>query len=175
MTMPMLEHESNTSIDGIASRASTSLQSISTTLDRTFLIKKMEVSVLLDPGLESAASPGAFAVQIGKVVFFHSTGVESTIATAYDETLMNQESHNDIIWEIPFVFQPITFDSTSETYGDGQGVAMTRTKSFPKGYPLDKSDTYTWNAFNPSSTTYHDPSSRNSELNLRVRYWGVYL
>ncbi len=170
----MLEHESNTSIDAIAARASSSLESFS--LDRTFLIKKMEVTVILAPGLSSAATPSIHDPQMGKVVFFHSSGLESTIATAYDESIQNPESHNDIIWEVPFVFQPGTVDTDGGFAWPGQGVAMTRTKSFRKGYPLDKSDTYSWNAFNPSSANaFPNPTSINSELNIRVRYWGAYL
>ncbi len=173
----MIEHESSVSLDSIATRATGSLQVLTggTDFDRTFLIKKMEVELTVYPGIDFAAAPTFAAPVPGKLVFFHSGGIASSIADAFDAALTDKERSNDVIWTLPFVWQPMVHDT--DAVGDiipGQGVALARTKSFPKGYPMDKDEVYSWTVFNPGSFAFPNPDS-NSECILRVRYWGVYL
>ncbi len=174
MPVAMLEHEVNTAgADGLTTRNTTSIQSV--TVDRSFLIKKMEITLLFTSGGDSGTTTPQFTGHPMKVVFFHSDGVATSAANAYDAAIQFPESHNDVIYEIPFIFKPAEVDDAGGWAVQGIHTAISRTKTFPKGYPMDKDDTYSWVLFNPSASTAPDPTAVNSNCNLRVRYWGVYL
>ncbi len=170
----MMEHESVTNIDATPTRASTTLQAI-TTNDRTFLVKKMEITVSLAPGGDSGASTPQFTGTPMYLLFFHNDGITANPAEAFDAHLMDKERHNDIIWMMPFIHKPAEVDDAGGWTAEGFQFNATRTKSFPKGYPMDKNDSYTWYVFNPTAGTSPDPSAIGSQFALRVRYWGVYI
>lgn len=182
MSMPILEHENEGSVfDGLATRDEVTLISVSP--DRSFLIKKMEIEFMVMPGEDADTETSAFtsfAPDVGLLVLYHDDGTSSDAEASLDATLQDTESHNDIIWSQPFQYQVryIYLDDTSGTGAVIQGipVVLKRTKSFPKGYPLDKDDTYSWRAVNVKETAaFSNPTGINTRHFLRVRYFGVYL
>ncbi len=169
----MLEHESSASPDATTTRSTTSIETLN--VDRTFLIKKMEIQFIFTPGGDSGTTTPQHTGHPMYLVFFHNDGTAANTAAALDGGFQDPETHNDIVWMAPFIFKPAEVDDAGGWAVQGTQVALTRIKSFPKGYPLDKNDSYTWLMFNPSTATAPDPAAINSLANLRVRYWGVYV
>ncbi len=182
MSMPMLEHETQgTGLSGLTAR--NEVQIVAVDLDRTFLIKKMEVEFSVDPGLNliaDDASAAQFSIDQGLLVFFHEAGVATDAENALDASLEDAEKHNDIIWSNPFNMSPgsfLTDDADNVTSSQlAKDVIFKRTKSFPKGYPLDRSDSYSWKVINLSeSAAFNAPATLVPNHFLRVRYWGVWI
>lgn len=175
--MPMLEEEvEGITIGGLAARAETTLMSWigGTDYDQAFLNKKMEIDFWIKPGLNADGTIALYSS--GLLVLFHDDGVTADAEAALDAAPHDTISHNDIVWSMPFIWQPDNVDDTSGWAMKGTEVAVRRTKSFPKGYPFNLDDTYSWRIINTDeSAAWVTPASVNAEAGLRVRSWGIYL
>ncbi len=171
----MLESETGTNLTALAVRGTLDIEAAFAP-DRTFLIKKMEINFQCTGGLETSTTPGQVSELQAYLVFFHDSGAAGgSIAAALNAGLQDKELHNDIIWMMPFLVRPQIVDTDAAWALAGLGFAAMRTKSFPKGYPLDKDETYVWGLFNPRSSAWFLPLSTAPNAQLRIRYWGVYL
>ncbi len=173
MGIDMIEHETqNTGMDGLAARAELTLVTVN--LDRTFLVKRMEIGVGIHGGVEVVGA--GVGVGLGELVFFHDDGLAADAEAALNATDQDKETHNDIIWARHFNWAPDDIDDASGWALRGIHQSFKTSKSFPKGYPMDKNDTYTWRVINVHpSAAMPNPAAENSQIVLHVRYWGVYL
>ncbi len=171
----MLEHETaNIAPGGLAARAQSDIFTIGTTtkiLNRTFLIKKMEIEFSFLPAAVTDDA-GVLAAQGGMLCFQDiSSGTDTdTVAEALDADLEDQAKHQSLIWTRNFVFNYNLIDDADNIVTLPTLITWKTSKSFPKGFPLDKSKSYKWTIFNQTATWL-----TGSLANLRVRYFGVYL
>ncbi len=178
MVMDMIEHETTGSSNlALATRAEKDVLTIGTgadILNRTFLIKKMEIEYSLTvPFVTDVAT---VQTQLGFLALqMTSAGSNAdTIAESFDATLEDKSVHDSVIWSRNFIWYPHLLDTTGNDLVafNPNTISFKTSKSFPKGYPLDKDEVYTWKVFNQSGSISWLTGSTN---NLRVRYWGVYL
>ncbi len=176
MPIDMIEHEfEGTSLNSLGARNEQNIQTVSSSnLDRNFLIKKMEIEFMIHGGVDVTGA--TFGPNPSLLVFFHDDGIAADAENSLDAEVMHKEAHNDIIWSRPFSWMPVQTDDTNGHSIDGLHPVFKTSKSFPKGYPLSKEDTYIWKVINVSETlAFANPASEASNVWLRVRYWGVYL
>ncbi len=175
MPVDMIEQENQgTSLDSLGARAEVVIATIGD-LDRTFLIKRMEIEFIANGGVDVVGSQ-AFATGNALLVFYHDSGVSADAEAALDAGLTDKESHNDIIWSRPFLISPKNLDDAGGWFLPGIDTVFKTSKSFPKGYPLDKDDTYQWKVLNLSeSLAFPNPVAEGSTIMIRTRFWGVYL
>ncbi len=172
----MLEFEVNDITPGaLASRTSSDFFAIGTTtkiLNRTFLFKKMEINFSLLPSIiTDDATTSTYGA--GYLVLQNTTaGTDSdTVAESFDAELENTQVHNTVIWAKIFSFNyGLRDDADQISYPPGL-VNMNTSKSFSKGFPLDKDETYTWRVFNNTAGTW----VTGNIIHCRVRMFGVYL
>ncbi len=143
-----------------------------TELKRTFLIKKMEIEfTLCTPVTTDLATLDT--CRPSYLVFQKTSGRtdSDTVAEAFDSNFQgDDDKHLTVIWSMPFLFQEGIVDSTSDVVMITD-ISRKTSKSFPKGYPLDKDEVYTWKIFNASGVNW----STGGSIDLRVRKWGVYI
>ncbi len=175
MAMDMLEHEdANISPGGLAARAQSDIFTIGTTtkiLNRTFLIKKMEIEFSFIPAAVTDDA-GVLAAQAGMLCFQDiSSGTDTdTVAEALDANLENTAVHQTLIWTRNFAFNYNVIDDADNIVDLVPITVWKTSKSFPKGFPLDKDKQYKWSLFNQTGTWL-----TGNLANLHVRYFGVYL
>ncbi len=176
MAMDMLENETSfSSVGALASRADFDLQTIggsgTNVLNRSFLLKKMEIefALLLAQTLDDAS----LVQNLGYLVLQdESAGSDAdTTAESFDAVLEDKAKHNTVIWTRLFHFVHPLNDDADNILHPGVTPVFKTSKSFPKGFPLDKDNSYQWKLFNPTST----PWTTGNLAFLRVRYWGVFL
>ena len=176
MPMDMIEHEvANVAVGALASRVHVDIQTIGTSagiLNRTFLIKKMEIEFCYLPSfvLDDAST---LQSNVGYLILQDESSGSNTDqpAEAFDAQLEDKAVHESVIWSRIFVFVNPLQDDTDNISFPATNVIFKTSKSFPKGFPLDKTKTYQWKIFNPTTLAYID----GGLAYLRVRYWGVYL
>lgn len=176
MAMDMIEHEvANVAVGTITTRAHVDIQTIGTSagiLNRSFLIKKMEIEFSFLPSFttDDASGQGAFPAYL---IFQDESSGSNTDqpAEAFDAQLEDKAVHETVIWSRIFHFNHGLRDDADQISYAGIPATFKTSKSFPKGFPLDKTKIYQWKIFNPTTSTFFD----NSLAYLRVRYWGVYL
>ncbi len=178
MTMGMLEHEKeDIALGALASRSQVTLISIGvgatvSELSRSFLVKRMEIeytivpSLATDDGTVTGSRP--FYIVFMKV---SSGSHQDTVAECFDATLENSEIHKQVIWTRPGILQPDLVDDTDNVALRRDPDVVKTSKSFSKGYPLDKDETYRWVLFNSGGSAF----TTGAFLGLRIRYWGVQL
>ncbi len=177
MVMDMLEHETADHAPGaLAARAHSTIFTIGTStnvLNRTFLLKKMEIEFTWFSATPTDDANAIFG-EFGYLLLQNTTsGTDAdSPAESFDAALADREKHNTIIWTRNFLAQPSLFDDTDNISFPGNLVSFKTSKSFPKGFPLDKDENYSWRLFNQSTAS---PWTTGGVANLRVRYWGVYL
>ncbi len=173
----MLEHEGVVGIGALASRADAAVAIIgrgeTQEVERSFLIKKMEIEFTLQP----ARTPDDANVDtdlISFLIFRKTTGADAidTTAEAFDARIDDKEAHQRVIWSRNFLYREILLDDTDNISQWGQNIVWKTSKTFPKGYPMDKDETYAWSVFNADNANTY---SNGAFAHLRVRYWGVYL
>ncbi len=178
MGMDMIEDEVNDhSIGALAARSDSTLMSIGaggvTELNRTFLVKRMEINFMHAAAVatDDAAWPGTY---MGMLCFQKTSGGSDfdTSAEMFDAVLENKAGHELMIWSRYLIGTPSLLDDADQISLMGLHTAWKTSKSFPKGYPLDKHDTYAWRFFNPSASVAIPTGSLTF---LNVRYWGVFL
>ncbi len=173
--MDMLEFEVQSSPGALAARAESNQITIGTTteiLNRTFLIKKMEIQFSLLPWADTDIT--GVVQNFGYLYFYQSTGAtdRDSLAEILDARLDDAEVKRMLIWLRNFVITPLIIDPTNNSYDPGSVIAFTTSKSFPKGYPLDKDEEYKIGVFNPHAT---QAWVATCVIIIRVRFWGIYL
>ncbi len=177
MVMDILEHETaETAVGTLATRADLDLFTINDgaqqVLNRSFLIKRMEVNFVFLPPVntDDATTPGSFAGYLA--LQDESSGTaDDTVAEAFNAPIDADHKHNTIIWAKTFFAFSGYIDDTDNVTLRPTAAVMNTSKSFPKGFPLDKLKTYQWKVFNPSGSNW----ATGALVNLRVKYFGVYL
>ncbi len=175
--MPMLEHENAAvTMGALAARGEVDIASFGSgtqILNRTFLIKKMEIEFFISPPADGDVSAIPIPA-VGNLVLMKTSGGTNadTVAECYDSAVEDQKVHENVIWTRNFIWVPTILDITGNDLVAYSSIyALFKTsKSFPKGYPLDKDETYVWKVFN------QDPANAwvtGSFAYLRVRYFGV--
>ncbi len=172
----MLEHESFGSQSSIASRGSSTIISLgddgtNEELTSSFLLKRMEISFAGLAGIITDDLPAN--VQTGLYyLILHKTSVNNavdTIAEQFDARATDRDAHQQIIWVRQFVVRTHITDDADNVSFTGLDAVFNTSKSFSKGFRLDKDETYVWAVFNPSAIALTAMGS----VSLRVRYWGV--
>ncbi len=177
MAMDMIEHETPSTTPGtLSSRGAADIFTIGTgtaILNRSFLVKRMEIEFILEPPVDTSIDDG-LGLQSGYLLLQKtSAGSDSdTPAEAFDALLENKAVHETVVWSRPFGFWNTLIDvSGNDLVELAQPVVFKTSKSFPKGYPLDKDEIYIWRLFNSGATSW----LTGVVSQLRVRYWGVFL
>jgi len=116
---------------------------------------------------------GMSTAELFYLVFRKTTGGSDidTTAEAFDADVEDDSKHKVVIWSRPGVARPLLLDDTENVVDQPPIVVWKTSKSFPKGYPLDKDEDYTWSVFNAAGSTF----VTGYLAFLRVRYWGVKL
>ncbi len=173
--MDMLEFEVQSAPGALGARAESNQITIGTTteiLNRTFLIKKMEIQFSMIPWSDTDIS--AIVTGFGYLYFYQSTGAtdRDTLVEILDARLDDSEIKRQLIWLRNFVIHPFVLDSINNAVEQGTMISWSTSKSFPKGYPLDKDEQYKIGVFNPSTSVAW---VSGSVIIIRVRFWGIYL
>ncbi len=163
MAMAMLEHEvAAIAVGALASRATKTIINIAVDeLPQNFLIKKMEINFTYD-GFPIAAD----VTQHGMLVFRNA---DTTVAASLDARIDDEKLHQKIIWAKAVTI--VAFDGVATSEANVPFLTINTSKSFPKGFPLSREDAYQWTFFNIAGS----PMTTGAILNLRVRYFGVWL
>ncbi len=169
MAMDMLEFEVFVAGASIASRLSQVLETITEGLElpSSFLVKRMEISFVALPHV--AQTDGSTGILY--LIFVNKTraGAVNTIAEMLDARGDDIHGHQGIIWlKMGYVSEDFIDAANGLSTGQHPWVLNT-SKSFPKGFRLDKDEEYTWEVFNPSTGALDLVGS----YALRTRYWGV--
>ncbi len=178
MAMDMLEHEHNQHNAGaLASRTSSTIMSIGSgteILDRTFLVKRMEIEFMITPWPDVTIA-ALDTPRKGYLVFINTSRRTDadTVAESFDAPLTNKEMHQGLIWSRPFVLVTELVDDTENVVDRPQNpsTVFKTSKSFSKGFPLDKDETYAWQLFNAGGNAW----ASGSDAYLHIRYWGIYV
>lgn len=176
----MIEHEEYKDTDGtIASRTALTLHTVS--IHRSFLVKRMEIEFTAIPNAyesndaqylpyrSAGAASGDF--QVLGLAFWDQTGGVSLATNILDQGAEDAIEHKRLIWMRHVVTGMGLSDDTDNVVMPPVWATMKTQKTFAKGFPLDKDNTYLWTLFNPMGHT----SNHGVAWWLRVRYWGVYL
>ncbi len=176
MPMDLLEHEAFTAGSSIATRASQVLTTIgaggSHELPKSFLIKRMEIEYVCTPDV--ITDDAALGALVPMMLALHKNSVAATVDTVaeqLDARIDDIMAHQQIIWRRKFIFNPSLIDDGDNITQLNPGVAFKTSKSFSKGFRLDKDELYRWVIFNPLSGS----SNLVAFHWLTVRYWGVYI
>ncbi len=172
----MLEHEQYSAISSIASRGQSSLTTVGRTgaheISKSFLLKRMEIDFIALPDLiTDDASATANAPYILCFSNQNNAAQVDTPAEMFDVRLEDKLGHQNMICTRPFVIQPHLIDDADNTSHLGETTIFKTSKSFSKGFRLDKDALYTWSIFNPTGVSL----DVIQDAWLKVRYWGVYL
>ncbi len=173
----MIELESESASGALAARGENDGSVIggtgSSILNQTFLCKKMEISftLLASTSTDDAGGP---APSVGYLVLQdESSGTDTdTVAEAFNGALENKPVHESIIWARIFHFTQGLIDDADNIAYRAEHATFQTTKSFPKGFPFDKTKTYQWKVFNPSAATAW---SAGTIWFMRMRAWGIYI
>ncbi len=172
----MLEHEQFGASSSIASRGTSVLLTMGPNgtheLNKSFLLKRMEIDFLVTADLNT--NDATHSVQAPYYLVFHNIEVSAqinTVAENFDSRLDDRQGHQPVIWTRPFLVDPYLVDDSDNVTLKGQGVAFKTSKSFSKGFRLDKDELYTWSIFNPFTSALDVIGF----VGLKVRYWGVYI
>ncbi len=178
MAMDMLEHENYRTDSSIAARGTNAYLTLgddgtNSELSKSFLLKRMEINftALADFIGDDATGSGTAAYVLG----FHRTSVDNTVDTfaeQLDARLEDRLAHQAIIWYRNFNISTHLIDDADNSARAGIDVVINTSKSFSRGFRLDKDETYQWVLFNPSGIAAADIIA---ESGLRVRYWGVFI
>ncbi len=178
MPMDMLEHENFGAESSIAARGSSTILSLgddgtNSELTKSFLIKRMEINFLASANYLTddnlGPSHGFYAL------VFTKTSVDNTIDTIgeqLDTRLEDIRAHQNIIWFRYFYVREGMRDDTDNVTTAPLAATFNTSKSFSKGFRLDKDETYIWAIFNPDGGAAQDTLALSA---LRVRYWGVHI
>ncbi len=176
MAMDMLEHETVQSGSSIATRGSSQIININkggnSELTKSFLLKRMEIEfTALPQQVTNDAIAGAIGLYTLMFISQDRGGEIDTPAEMLDARLDDRIAHQGIIWRRNFVLQPVLVDDADNVTQIGQVANFKTSKSFRKGFRLDKDEDYAWEIFNPAG------ASQDQILThfLTVRYWGVYV
>ncbi len=175
MPMDMLEHENFASQSSISSRGSSAILTLgddgtNSELAQSFLVKRMEIdfAALSNTELNDAnAAPSEIYVLV-----FHKISVDNavdTVAEQFDARLEDRQAHWSIIWTRPFIQRERLADDADQVFSESLEPAFKTSKSFSKGFRLDKDETYQWALFNPGASAIDSMAAKW----LKVRYWGV--
>ncbi len=176
MVMDMLEHEVLVAGSSLATRSQQDLVSIGEglthVLEKSFLVKKMEISFAALPDFVTDDA-GAITTAI-QYLLLRTTSRDSTIdavSEQLDARIGDREAHQGIIWMRIFDILTHLVDDADNVSTFGKSASFSTTKTFSKGFRLDKEEDYRWSVFNPHTTTVNIVSF----YSIRVRYWGVFL
>ncbi len=177
MAMDMLEHEDFQAVSSLASRGTSQIISLAADgtnaeITKSFLIKRMEIEffALADTHVDDASGTGVFPY----VLMLHRNSVDNTVdsvAEQLDARLEDINAHQAIIWSRAFLIKPHIADDGDNVSDTGLDSNFKTSKSFSKGFRMDKDETYAWVVFNPGTAANDAIAVRW----LRVRYWGVYI
>ncbi len=178
MAMDMLEHEQFVSNSSIAARGSSTFLTLGddgTTeeLEQSFLVKRMEIQFTAIPRIvtdDASSVMGTFAYAL----VFTKTSVDNdfdTIAEQLDSRMTDLVAHQALIWYRPYTVTVGLIDDADNIVHIGVPAVFSTSKSFSKGFRIDKDETYLWATFNPASSS----QDALNNTGLRVRYWGVYI
>ncbi len=175
--MGLIEHEAaELGLGALAARTSAAATNIgkgeSQELERTFLVKRMEINGVILPHAETAIS-GVDTDRVISLGFYKTSGGadSNTPAEVLDAALDDDKIHRKLIWMRMFNYRPFIISDAEDEVEFPPNIEFNTTKSFTKGYPLDKDEIYSWQVFNHSSNAL----SSGALLTFRVRYWGVYI
>ncbi len=177
MAMDMLEHESVGSVSSIAGRGTSTIISLgddgtNEELTKSFLIKRMEIDYFGAAGIQTDDATGP--VTAPYYLMFHKTSVANdidTIAEQLNARMEDKNAHQQIIWRRQYFCRNHVIDDADNTNYTGSDVVFKTSKSFSKGFRLDKDETYVWVIFNPSSVAV----TAQVTVSFTCRYWGVYI
>ncbi len=176
MAMDMLEHEALTVGAEITARNTEKLFGLGPNegheLTKSFLLKKMEIDFACLGALE--ISIGDMLAAIYMLVFDNTSSKSAPIDTpaeSFDARIDDRQAHQGIIWGRDFIMSEGLLDTTNGVGAHGTNFQMKTTKTFPKGFRLDKDEIYEWKIFNPHVIALNI----HRFVHLRVRYWGIYI
>ncbi len=163
MAMAILEHEDSAiAVAALGSRLTKTLFNFAADdIPQNFLIKKMEINFTWD-----GTSVSADTSQHGMLVFRNS---DTSVADSLDARLDDDKLHQKIIWAKAVNIN--LFGTSTTTEANVAFMTLNTSKSFPKGFPMSREDGYQWSFFNVAAGAM----ITGSIINLRVRYFGVYL
>ncbi len=177
MPMDMLEHESVGAQSSIASRGTSTIITLgddgtNEELTKSFLIKRMEIqfSALADFIIDDASGLATAVLYL----VLNKTSVANaidTVAEQLDARMEDRSAHQQIIWLRPFIVRTHLVDDADNVTFTGLDAVFSTSKSFSKGFRLDKDETYVWSIFNPGSGS----SDNIAVIHLRCRYWGIHI
>ncbi len=172
----MLEHEKFAAASAIASRGFAQIDSIGVgelnELNKSFLLKRMEIDFMSIPDLQTNDATASIHAPL-MLVMFRSSGAAAidTVAESLDARFDDIQAHQTIIWRRKFLENPSIIDDADNVIDLSKANTFKTSKSFSKGFRLDKDEVYLWGIFNPTTVSLDITASRW----LTVRYWGVYL
>ncbi len=177
MAMDMLEHEGFTTQSSISSRGSSAIITMgddgtNAELSKSFLLKRMEIQffAIANTVTDDASSTGTN----GYLLIYGKTSVDNTVDTPaeqFDARLEDRGAHQSIIWVRPFMVRTHVVDDADQVLTLGYDPNFSTSKSFSKGFRLDKDENYQWSIFNPGTASADSIAVKW----LRVRYWGVHI
>ena len=174
--MDMLEHEdAQTALGAIASRSNLNVFTIgqgAVVLPRSFLVKRMEIQYVIQPHAETAIS----GIDTDRILLVNLTNTSAgTDRDSLDEvlgaSLDDPAKHKLMVWSRMHLYRPIVVSDAEDEVVFPQPIEVKTSKSFPKGFPLDKDEVYTWRVSNLGGNAI----STGAFISLMVRYWGVWL
>ncbi len=172
----LLEHETGSdAVGALASRSPVNILELGLAqgadeLSQSYLLKKMEVNFTFRVFADTLIS-ALDTTRVGALVFAklsQSTDFD-TVVEMLDAGIENAEAHRNLIWMRSFVITPDLVDDTENVVERGNHFEWNFSKSFPKGYPLDKDEHYQWQIINLGTNAFQTGSFSS----LRVRYWVV--
>lgn len=176
MAMDMLEHETVSTISSIAARGTQSLITLgddgtNEELTKSFLIKRMEIQFVALANFETddasaTIGTGSYMLVLNKTSVANAV---DTVAEQLDARMTDRDAHQQIIWTRLFLVRTHVIDDGDNVTFPGLEAQFNTSKSFSKGFRLDKDETYVWQLFNPSSAS----ADKIAATVLRIRYWGV--
>ncbi len=176
MAMDMLEHENFNTQSSIATRGVSVITSILKTgnheLVKSFLIKRFEVDFSALANLLSDDAAGA-GTNLYVLALFSSDRAAAidTVSEMLLRPIDDRQGHQGIIWMRPYIINPALSDDADQIAHVGRSAQFKTSKSFRKGFRLDKDEAYSWAIFNPTGGSQDAVAA----VWLRVRYWGVYV
>ena len=132
---------------------------------------EIDFSALADISVDDAS--GVFGNFLYSLMFISQdrSGDIDTPAEMLDSRFDDRQAHQGVIWGRNYIIQPALVDDADNVTHLGQSANFKTSKSFSKGFRLDKDEDYAWEIFNPTGIS----EDVVAFIHLRVRYWGVYV
>ncbi len=172
----MLEDETFSAASSIAARGQDSLQTIgegqTNELTKSFLVKRIEIDFMAVPDLQTNDATAAVHAPYG-LYLIKTSGPASidTVTEMLGARFDDIVGHQNIIWRRTFMVNPSIIDDADNVIDLASAQGFKTSKSFSKGFRLDKDDVYQWVIFNPTAVALDIVAT----WWLQTRYWGVYV